>query len=776
MLTLCVKLEGHERISLSLRFQTFKFCYISTVVADKKENQVVHQLIETPPLSEDDVAEIAYLQNLARRLNSVGSFSNNSTHIKVDTFFVSTIKKAIRRFSRTLKRGSRARNKAGLVVSLLPTQLRNFVIQTIIETNISASMTAQPKLYSLDLGFGIPTSNSPRVTLIIPVHNQWFTTLKCLQAIQKNTDSTPYEVILVDDASTDKTFEAAQNIRGIQIVKILENVGYLRATNLGATYAKTEYLVLLNNDTEPVSGWLDELVAEMDSDASVAICGSTLLYPAGILQESGCQIFRAGNAWNLGRGQNPINGMFQFHREVDYVSAASMIVRNSFWKELGGFDKQFAPAYCEDSDLCLAAWDKGYKVLVTPNSWVIHHEGVSHGTSISSGIKANQVRNQKKLQTKWRDTLPNHWLDIGVPRIEYSRDSKGIVFVADRQYPAITRDAGSVRTLQIIKHLVALNFHVVFTSLDPSTTELDLVNLRKMGVEAHVSWKDALSALELRGERVVHAWLIRSEVFDFFANHLRDFIPECKISADLIDLDYGFSNGSIVINKYQLQVSNSADQVILVSEIEASYLRKSVNSKRVNVVWAEYPPRKTDRSFENSLGLIFVGGFRHTPNVEGITWFAESVVPYLNKAGFSAPIRIVGTGLSEREKSFLAEKGLQIMGRQSDLSPVYEQSRVAIVPLISGRGLKGKLGEALSYKLPVVTTPVGAEGFGFSSGDSILIASDPREFAAHILQAHENRSKWESMSNFGSRYCLENLSSEAMRKKVQSVLEINQYE
>ena len=731
-----------------------------------------HVQFYTGSAQQSDILEIDILQKLSHRLGALPKYAPNHSSVKKRNVFADVGRRQIRNLSGKFKHGTRRRSRLGVLVRKLPISFRNFIISSVAGVTSSVNSLNESVAYSPDLGFGLNTSILPRVSIVLPVHNAWFTTLKCLRALQKNFDSTPYEVILVDDASTDLTAHASRSIRGLQIVKIKSNVGYLRATNLGATYAKSEFIVLLNNDTEPVSGWLDALVAEMDKDQEVAICGSTLLYPTGALQEAGGQIFSGGNAWNLGRGQDPLNAMYRFRREVDYASAASIIVRSSFWQEVRGFDERYVPAYCEDSDLCLSAWNLGYKVIFTPKSWVIHYEGVSHGTSTSSGLKEYQAKNLKKLQLKWIKTLPNHWRDLGTPRFEHLRDSKGIVFVADRQLPAASRDAGSIRTIQIIKHLLALRYHVVLTALDPSTTEFDLESLRDLGVEVHTSWSEALETLQLRSNRLTHSWLIRSEVFDFFADRLTQLNPKTWHVADLMDLKYEESNQGIVIDPKQKQIANSADSTILVSDIEALYLNSVLHSESVKVVWAEYEPRNIGCNYEESDGLVFVGGFRHTPNVEGILWFAKEVVPHLQNLGFDSPIRVVGTGLTELDSLLLSEAGLQLLGRQDDLDGIYRQSRIAIAPLLTGRGRKGKIGEALSLGIPVVTTNVGAEGFSFHEDDDIAITDYALEFAKNIVIIHQNPEIWLKMSKFGQDYCRQNLSSAAMLNCIKSTLEL----
>jgi GT2 family glycosyltransferase len=628
----------------------------------------------------------------------------------------------------------------------------------------------------MDQGFGLPTSTNPIVSVIIPVHNHWWVTYRCLRALQANGDKTPYEIILVDDASTDHAFEALDKIRGITVVQNLKNAGYLVSTNLGASQAakSSKYLVLLNNDTEPIDGWLDSLYRSIEKDETIAIVGSALIYPDGTLQEAGAQIFSAGNGWNLGRGGNPLSDMFSFTREVDYCSAASVIVRKNFWDKVSGFDTRFIPAYCEDSDLALTAWKLGYKVMYEPTSFVIHHEGVSHGKSTRSGMKKHQLENNRKLFAKWEPELRTHWEDLGVPRFEALRNSLGIVVVCDRQLPSSSRDAGSIRTIQIIRHLQALGYHVVLSCLENSTTEVDVIELQSSGVEVHRDHSIFLEMLELRKSRIVAVWTIREEVYDYFEPRIRPFASDAKFIADLMDLkfqkDFDKNSG---ISKNQIRIAKKAELVVLVSDVEALQLTSEVNPNKVKVVWAEYEPQDSEIEWDNSYGLLFVGGFRHLPNLLGIEWFADEVMPHLQRLGFRAPVRVVGSGLNSKKVSELENKGLQLLGSQEDLNSIYLQSRIAIIPLLTGAGRKGKLGEALSYGIPIVCTTIGAEGFDSIEKSGVLITDSPSQMAEKIFKLHESNEYWSSHAGLGKKYCLENLGSEAMRHEISSLISLD---
>ncbi len=685
----------------------------------------------------------------------------------------------LRRITRWLSpkfpHGSKQRRMVRNVVSKMPRYFRNQIVSSLAPIFTSNAHSIQNIGYSMDQGFGLPTSRRPLVSIVIPLYNNWWVTYRCLRALQSNSDNTPYEIIVVDDASTDQTLEALKSIRGITVVRNFINVGYLTSTNRGASAASetSKYLVLLNNDTEPIDGWLDSLYTSIEKNETIAVVGSALIYPNGVLQEAGGQIFAGGNAWNLGRGANPLNNLFTFAREVDYCSAASVIIRKSFWLDVDGFDTRYIPAYCEDSDLALTAWSKGYKVMYEPKSWVIHHEGLSHGKNTDSGLKKYQTANNRKLFAKWEVDLRNHWEDIGIPRFESARNSKGIVVICDHQLPVSTRDAGSIRTVQIIRHIQALGYHAVLVCLDNSTTQVDLDLLQSSGVEVHQNINDFYNSMFLRRERVRAIWTIRQEVYDFFAGKLRQIAPTAIFIADLMDIkyceDYNPDSG---ITKGQLEIANEVEHIILVSEVESQEFNLQSNTSKASVVWAEYEPQIGELDWKDSRGLIFVGGFRHLPNLEGIQWFAENVVPLLIEMGFNAPIRVIGSGLDSKTISELSDKGLQMFGGVEDLSTIYRQSRVAVVPLLSGAGRKGKLGEALSFGIPIVTTSVGSEGFSDIANSGMVVADSPLEIAKAIYDLHENFDLWNSASKLGKDYCKSNLSSTAMRNEISRLISV----
>jgi O-antigen biosynthesis protein len=260
--------------------------------------------------------------------------------------------------------------------------------------------------------------DQPLVSIVIPTYNKVELTLPCLQALAENTtDEIPYEVIIVDNASHDGTRDLLAQLEGdVRFVLNDVNEGFGKACNKGASMSEAEFVLFLNNDTQVLPGWLEPLTAAMRQDLDLAAVQPRLLYPDGRLNSAGDLVFR-DQAWNYGKGaSNPRAPQFSGRRAPDYASGAVLLVRRSMFVEIGGFDDRYAPAYYEDTYLSFSFRAKGWKVLYEPRSDVIHMEGGTAGTELTSEFKRTQMElNKQKFWDKWADELrdrPAASLDI----------------------------------------------------------------------------------------------------------------------------------------------------------------------------------------------------------------------------------------------------------------------------------------------------------------------------------------------------------------------------
>ena len=328
---------------------------------------------------------------------------------------------------------------------------------------------------------------NPTVSIIIPVYNQIHYTYACLLSILEHTKDVSYEVIIADDVSTDATEHLSEYAEGLVICRNSTNQGFLRNCNNAARHARGKYVMFLNNDTQVTENWLSSLVQLIESDPSIGMTGSKLVYPDGRLQEAGGIIWSDGSGWNYGRLDNPDKPEYNYVKDVDYISGAAILLSNELWNQIGGFDTRFAPAYCEDSDLAFEVRKAGYRVVYQPKSKVIHFEGISNGTDVQgTGLKRYQVANSRKLKEKWADEFAKQCENDGNPDPFRARErsmGKPIILVVDHYVPTYDKDAGSKTTYQYLKMFLKKGYVVKFLGDNFMNEEPYTSELEQMGIE-----------------------------------------------------------------------------------------------------------------------------------------------------------------------------------------------------------------------------------------------------------------------------------------------------
>ena len=225
-----------------------------------------------------------------------------------------------------------------------------------------------------------PSPNSFVCSIVIPVCNKLELTRQCLIHLAEVTHGCTYEVIVVDNGSTDGTKEFLVSLGGdIQVITNDSNQGFAIACNQGAKAAKGKYVVFLNNDTIPQTGWLSALVNEAEQHADVAIVGSKLLYPNNTIQHAGVVFSKISlTPYHLFNGVKSDFPAANIRQEFQAVTAACLLIRQKEFLSVGGFDEDFRNGF-EDVDLCLKIRESGKKVIYQPKSVLYHLEEQTPG-------------------------------------------------------------------------------------------------------------------------------------------------------------------------------------------------------------------------------------------------------------------------------------------------------------------------------------------------------------------------------------------------------------
>lgn len=605
-------------------------------------------------------------------------------------------------------------------------------------------------------------SKSPRVSIIIPVYGKAALTLNCLYSIQNLKTKYEYEVILIDDHSPDVSPKLFSKIPGIIYHRNQSNKGYTISCNTGADLAKGEYLVFLNNDTHVDVNWLDPLIKNL-KNKEVGLVGSKLLYPDGKLQEAGGIIFSNGSGWNYGRNDNPNKPEYCYKREVDYISGASIAIRNELFKQLGGYDEIYAPAYYEDTDLAFSVRNAGYKVLYEPSSKLIHIEGASSGTDLKEGVKKYQLINQEKFSFKWKKTLETKHYGTPSSLIKArDRGSGKMVLIIDHYVPEPDKDSGSVRMSSLIGVLQNMGYAVTFWPQNLNQSEPYTRNLQEQGVEVMYGVIDFLEFSEERGHFYDLVILSRPSVAPSYLDIVRALYTDAKIIYDTVDLAYiriarqaqlennpQLKDISTDWKKVELGIVERTDTTLVVSNFEKREILKLIPTAKIKVVSNIHTikaAQKFNVPFETRKDLLFIGGFAHQPNVDAVLWFSKEIMPLLTKYIPDIKLLVIGSNPPQSVTN-LSSKNIRILGYVEDVAPYFSKSKVFVAPLRYGAGVKGKIGQAVEYGLPVVSTEIGIEGMHLKNERSCLVANDAEDIAQAIIKLYSNKKLWLKLSN-----------------------------
>ncbi len=654
------------------------------------------------------------------------------------------------------------------------------------------------------------------VSVVIPLYNKVEYTQQCLESLEQNTPSGKYEVVLVDNASTDGTGEFLNCLEGdVIIVRNEKNEGFVRACNMGARASSGKYVLFLNNDTVVMPGWLDALLAVMEKDPQVGGVGAKLVYPDGRLQEAGGIIFNDASGWNFGKFDDPAKDSYNRLVEVDYCSGACLLVRRDLFEQLDGFDVRYVPAYYEDVDLCFGIRKLGYKVMFCPDSVIVHFEGITAGTNLNTGYKRFQVINQEKFVQKWRTELQTHEPSPNVSgktpvtadraRLRTPKDTRtdGLpnlvgmnVLVADPTWPMHDRAAGCLRLFSILKILRQQGCAVTYISRDGGPAhykqELEIMGIKVYGPDpvrlARRGQKIKADPVDLKAileEKFYHvAWLSFYHIAESYLADIRKLSPKTKIIIDNVDIHYlretrqaELHQDAELLKKAQrtkleeLAIYKQSDAMVVVTQEEQRVLESEGVAVPMFVVPTIHELAPESAPYEMRSGLLFVGNFNHLPNQDAMVFFVKDVLPKINAVIPEMKLYIVGDNPPEKIRQLEGDHVI-ITGYVPKTKPYLNLCRISIAPLRYGAGIKGKIGEALGHGLPVVTTSIGAEGMGLVHGETILIADEADTFAQNVIRLYEDKGLWNKLAQAGRRFIEERYTPDALTPKVKAVFSL----
>ena len=441
------------------------------------------------------------------------------------------------------------------------------------------------------------------------------------------------------------------------------------------------------------------------------------------------------------------------------MSGASILLRRDLFEELGGFDPVFAPAYYEDTDLAFRIRARGLRVIYQPASVVIHHEGVSHGTDLTAGIKASQEANRHRMVARWPRTLATEHFGSGIDPMRASEHARGrpTILIIDHYVPEPDRDAGSRSTTSIISAFREAGWVVKFWPQNRAHTDYTHL-LESMGVEVldgrlplgfaawierygaaldHVLTMRPTVAIEFVSDLLRHAATARLSFYGHDIHHVR-----MRRQAILLG-DAALARDAEQMARLERRLWGLFDVLLYPSADEAALVRATVPGACARAIVPFSHDRFRARNTPPAEPVIlFVAGFAHPPNIDAASWLVHEILPLVQAAVPQARLVLAGSHPTEAVLA-LGGAAVRVTGSLSHaaLAAEYAQARAAVVPLRVGAGVKGKVVEALQQGLPLVTTVVGAEGIP-GLDQVATVADTPAALASALVALLREDGDW----------------------------------
>jgi len=540
-----------------------------------------------------------------------------------------------------------------------------------------------------------------------------------------------------------------------------------------------------------------------------------------VVQEAGAIAWSDGSGAWFRKGSHATRGDNGGHdrsyaRETDYVSAAFALVRRTDFVGRGMFDVHYSPGYYEDTDLSFTLRQAGLRVIYQPLARVLH---LSHST-FGAEVEKRVARNRRHFVGKWTAALASHlpacpaatacrapmkrlYTHVAATRLYSYR-----ILWLDMILPEPDRDSGSVRTMTLLKLLLAMRCHVSIATVQRSGAGrharyarlLQFLGVRVLPPLAQ------LSAAGAAHEPYDFIIVARRDTYAAAAPLLTRTYPTTPVVFDTVDLHFEreaqrrrfmalhaaeskllasvFGAAAATTSRAaataaeharmrarELRAAATSTIAVVVSEAERAALRRELQAEGfsappvVVIANAHEPAPPTVALFRERSGLVFVGNFNHLPNRDAVLFFAAHVMPRLlsdprARADRGFIFHVVGA--NQMPPAVLALNGtdagdpaklprILVHGHLSELRSLYGRMRLSVAPLRWGAGVKGKINSAHQLGVPVICTSVAADGMHAVHGRDVLIADRPASFARQTLHAYYNASLWRRLANGGRR-------------------------
>lgn len=608
-------------------------------------------------------------------------------------------------------------------------------------------------------------SSKPLVSIVINTSGNGLYTYNCLRSVLKNTTTVAYEIIVLNHNNTDFSYQKFVDNAVTQITDLKED-NVTKLQNLASEIANGDFLCFLNSEVIPNEKWLENLLAVFNYDQESGVVAPKLIYPYGLLKAAGSVINEVGKQTNIGEFQEVDQFEYNFIKEIDYCNSAGLLVKKADFIGTGKFNPDIKNADYVFADFC-------YR-LKSQLDKKIYYQPLSSYVDFRLN---KEVADPTFFVDIWRDTLAK-------PK---AKDKKESILIIDAVIPKPDQDSGSRRIFEIVKLFQALNLNTYFLAhkgLREEPYYSSLVNIgARVICQKHIKEK-MVKKLPSILPFIDFVWISRLDINSIYGPVIKS-IKSVPWLNDTVDLHFirirrelelaGMDLSKIEekinpIRTLELKLAKLADYTITVTEVEREVLMEKGIDKVVVIpnIHEDQISDSKNLKFDQRKNIIFIGSYKHEPNIDAALWLANEIMPEVWKTDPTIKLILLGSNPSTEVVALKSDR-IEVPGFIHDVSPFFLQARVFVAPLRFGAGMKGKIGQSLEFGLPIVSTYIGIEGMDLENEKDVLVAENTNEFAEHILRLYQTPELWNKI-HINSIQAIEEYKPKSVLKKLQLLL------
>lgn len=622
-----------------------------------------------------------------------------------------------------------------------------------------------------------PKFEKPEVSILLYNPKSIDNLTQCLYSIYNNIPKYSFEVILL--AADPEYTKINTEYINLSIVNIEKYLALPEILNYGIQMAKGDYIYLLNGNSIVQNVSIDNSLELLKSDYENTIIGSKILNTTGNLLDSGGFILK--NKQFIRR--NNIPNYFpevNYVQKVDFCSLNGLLFQKTYPDStLVKFNSSYNSEPILVYNFCLDfSLNKGGTILFNPFSTLIDMSKDSIETdedefSIFSG--------------SWKDYLGQIKATNISERSSEIYNHNQVLFFHNK-IPEFENNSGDLRYFEIMKEFLRIGFQGAILS-----TKNDINNpynrlYQQLGIcvlYEHVNGNEISSFLKRNYFKNPISWFYSILTFNKFYKKVKSVLNSTKVVFDMVDIHHLRTKRALEIDpnnkkyrkdypkflKLEKWASVVSDIVVPISDLESQYMQQYTALDRLIMISnIHYPKVKLNEipKFEERTGIIFVGS-RHAPNIDAIHYLIDEIMPLVWKSLPEIELNVVGeidTFISEDRKNI---SNVNFHGFVPDMTHFLLYNKIMVAPLRYGAGVKGKVGQAFEYYLPVITNSMGAEGMSLKDNENALLAENKEEFANQIIKLYQNKELWQKLQN-NSEKSLEPFSIQKLQEKIQIII------